>query len=61
MKCSICTCDFNDEEEGGGIVGTLGILPIALCPTCLSGMMDLFEQMVCGTCEYNPNDEDDEL
>lgn len=42
--CSICQSDFNVELEGG-IVGDLGILPTAFCPTCLAGIMDLAEQL----------------
>lgn len=43
LTCSICQGDFDPELEGGGS-GFLGILPVALCPTCFAGMMDLLEQ-----------------
>tara|TARA_R100001530_G_C4251951_1_gene138081 strand:+ start:94 stop:678 length:585 start_codon:yes stop_codon:yes gene_type:complete len=42
--CNICASDFDLNSEGG-ISGNLGILPIALCPTCLSGMIDLTGQL----------------
>jgi hypothetical protein len=42
-KCSICQCDFTDDE--GGIQGYIGILPVAFCPTCYSGMCDMVEQL----------------
>ncbi len=42
--CSICSCDFDLEGEGG-IRGNIGILPMALCPTCYNGMMDMAEQL----------------
>ena len=42
--CNICASDFDLNSEGG-ISGNLGILPIALCPTCLSGTMDLMKQL----------------
>ena len=42
-QCSICQCDFTDDE--GGIQGYIGILPVAFCPTCYSGMCDMVEQL----------------
>ncbi len=42
-KCSICQCDFTDDE--GGIQGYIGILPVAFCPTCYSGICDMVEQL----------------
>ena len=42
-ECSICQCDFTDDE--GGIQGYIGILPVAFCPTCYSGMCDMVEQL----------------
>ena len=42
-KCTICQCDFTDDE--GGIQGYLGILPVAFCPTCFAGLCDLMEQL----------------
>ena len=42
-KCTACSCDFTDDE--GGAVGDFGILPMAFCPTCLSCMQDMFEQL----------------
>jgi len=40
---SICQCDFTDDE--GGIQGYIGILPVAFCPTCYSGMCDMVSQL----------------
>lgn len=42
--CTICSGDFDAESEGGA-AGELGILPVFLCPTCLTGMMDLLDQL----------------
>lgn len=42
-KCSVCQCDFTDDE--GGIQGYIGILPVAFCPTCYSGICDMVEQL----------------
>jgi hypothetical protein len=42
-QCSICQCDFTDDE--GGIQGYIGILPVAFCPTCYSGICDMVEQL----------------
>jgi hypothetical protein len=41
--CSICQCDYTDDE--GGIQGYIGILPASFCPTCLSGIIDMVEQL----------------
>jgi len=41
--CSICQCDYTDDE--GGIQGCIGILPASFCPTCLSGVIDMVEQL----------------
>jgi hypothetical protein len=45
-KCSVCSCDFTDDE--GGINGYIGILPASFCPTCLSGIIDMVEQLTAG-------------
>ena len=42
-KCSVCSCDYTDDE--GGITGYIGILPADFCPTCLSGIIDMVEQL----------------
>jgi hypothetical protein len=41
-KCSVCSCDFSDDE--GGVIGYFGILPVAFCPTCYSCMVDMVTQ-----------------
>jgi len=41
--CNVCQCDFTDDE--GGIQGYLGILPVAFCPTCYAGLVDMVEQL----------------
>jgi len=45
--CSICECDFDLLGEGG-ITGDLGMLPVAFCPFCLTGVTDLAEQLMEG-------------
>jgi hypothetical protein len=43
-ECSVCSCDFVPEEEGG-IIGEFGILPVQFCPTCLCSMLDMADQL----------------
>jgi len=50
-QCSVCSCEFSLEEEGG-IKGEFGILPVQFCPTCLCCMLDMADQL---------NGEDDDL
>lgn len=45
--CSICEGDFDLVGEGG-ITGDLGMLPVAFCPFCLTGVTDLAEQLMEG-------------
>ena len=42
-NCSVCSCDFTDDE--GGIQGYIGIIPVAFCPFCYSGICDMVEQL----------------
>ena len=42
-KCNVCQCDFTDDE--GGVQGYLGILPVAFCPFCLSGLFNMIGQL----------------
>lgn len=42
-KCTICQCDFTDDE--GGVQGYLGILPVAFCPFCFSGLCSMIWQL----------------
>lgn len=41
--CSICSCDYTDDESG--VEGFFGILPVAFCPCCFSSMCDMVEQL----------------
>jgi len=43
-KCSICSCEFSLEDEGG-IAGEFDILPVQFCPTCLCCMLDMADQL----------------
>lgn len=43
-ECTVCNTDFDLEHEGG-TVGEFGIMPVSFCPTCLSSMIDMVEQM----------------
>ena len=36
--CSICNSRFNHDE--GGMEGYVGLIPVALCPTCKTGMVE---------------------
>jgi hypothetical protein len=42
-KCSVCSCDFTENQ--GGIIGYFGIIPVAFCPTCLCSMLDMADQL----------------
>ena len=42
--CSTCLCEFDLDAEGG-TKGEFGILPVAFCPTCLSSVFDMVEQL----------------
>jgi len=42
-KCTACSCEYTDAE--GGIQGNFGILPMSFCPTCLSCMLDMADQL----------------
>jgi hypothetical protein len=42
-ECSVCEIDFLDEE--GGMLGYIGIIPVAFCPTCYAGICDMVEQL----------------
>lgn len=44
LVCSICHCEFDIELEGG-IDGYLGVLPVAMCAMCYSGLDEFFTQM----------------
>ena len=41
-NCTICEGSFDLDLEGGRR-GSIGILPVAFCPTCLAGIMDFAE------------------
>lgn len=42
-ECSVCEIDFSDDD--GGMLGYIGIIPVAFCPTCYSGICDMVEQL----------------
>jgi len=42
-ECTACSCDYTDDE--GGIQGYFGMLPMSFCPTCLSSIYDMMEQL----------------
>jgi len=42
-ECSVCEIDFSDDE--GGMLGYIGIIPVAFCPTCYVGICDMVEQL----------------
>ena len=43
-ECSICRCKFSPDNEGG-LIGSLGILPVQFCPTCLSGIFQMVDYL----------------
>ena len=44
IECSVCSCELDLDGEGG-IVGDIGILPVAFCPTCFAGVEDMCKQL----------------
>ena len=42
-ECSVCEINFADDE--GGMLGYIGIIPVAFCPTCYAGICDMVEQL----------------
>lgn len=43
-ECSIC--DWELEEDEIAIAGYFGIIPVALCDTCFTCMLDMAEQVL---------------
>jgi len=60
ITCSICERDFSVDGEGG-LEGEFGMIPMALCPTCLASCLDMSEQMrlpiVCPKCGWEEGEE----
>ena len=44
IECSVCSGELDLDGEGG-IVGDIGILPVAFCPTCFAGVEDMCKQL----------------
>jgi len=42
-KCTACSCDYTDDE--GGVQGYFGIMLMSFCPTCLSSIYDMMDQL----------------
>ena len=42
--CTVCDGPFDIVGEGG-IDGYIGILPVAFCPTCYAGIVDMVQQL----------------
>jgi len=42
-KCTACSCEYTDDE--GGVQGYFGIMLMSFCPTCLSSIYDMVEQL----------------
>jgi len=41
--CSVCQTEFTNDE--GGMLGFIGIIPVAFCPFCFAGICDMVEQL----------------
>jgi len=41
--CSVCQTEFTNDE--GGMLGYIGIIPVAFCPFCFAGICDMVEQL----------------
>jgi|TARA_R110000737_G_scaffold276224_1_gene283082 hypothetical protein len=42
-ECTICSSDV-DIENRGGVIGEIGILPVAFCEWCYAGIDDMISQ-----------------
>lgn len=42
-KCTICESDLTEETEV--IRGEIGIIPVKFCVWCLTGLLDMAEQL----------------
>ena len=42
-ECTACSCTYTDDE--GGVQGYFGMLPMSFCPTCLSSIYDMMDQL----------------
>ena len=42
-KCTACGCEYTDDE--GGVQCDFGIMYMSFCPTCLSCIFDMVEQL----------------
>ena len=42
IECNICSSEI--DEENGDIVGYFGVLEVAFCVWCYSGIRDMIEQ-----------------
>ena len=54
VECSVCSSDFNPEEEDG-ITGFFGILPVFFCVWCYASITDMVEQN-CLQCQLEEED-----
>jgi hypothetical protein len=50
-ECTVCSSKFDPDAEGG-VEGYIGILPVAFCPTCMTGIFDFAEQFNYGEEDY---------
>ena len=44
LDCTICKREFDLEGEGGSQV-LFGVIPVSLCPTCYSCLLDWVSQL----------------
>jgi hypothetical protein len=44
FQCNVCNCSFS-EQEGGLHNGVIGMIPVAFCPTCLSGLFSMVDYL----------------
>lgn len=61
LVCSICGVGFVPFDEGG-MAGEFGIIPVAFCSTCYTGVVDMVHQMYpCPKCETLFDEAHDEV
>ena len=57
-ECSICQGPFDLDKEGG-ITGDIGIIPMAFCPTCLCGVVEMVFMMYPDAEEFQEEDHEE--
>ena len=57
FKCKICEGNFT-EVEGGVCNGVIGMIPVAFCPTCFNGLLEMGDYFRSSYIDRGTDDED---